>query len=91
MKAWKSIAAGHDRRFFLRFTPSFVSTGWFIASPGGLSSWFLPLELDAGHSGLELMTRWFLGVRRFQPIPVVDSTRCPATKPLRPWGHIVRI
>jgi hypothetical protein len=91
MNARKPMAARHDRGLFLRFTPSFALTGWVIMSPGGPSSWFRPLELDAGQSGLELMNRWFLGVRRFRPIPVVDSTKYPATKHLRPWGHVVRI
>ena len=91
MKAWKSIAARHDRGLLHRSTSSSSKSGWFIAWRGGLSSWFRSLKLAVGQSGLGLMNRWFLGAWRCQPIPVVDSTRYPATKHLRPWGHVVRI
>ncbi len=91
MKACKSIAARHDRGLFHRSTSSSSKSGWFIAWRGGLSSWFRSLELAVGQSGLGLMNRWVLGAWRYQPIPVVDSTRYPATKHLRPWGHVVRI
>jgi hypothetical protein len=91
MKACKSIAARHDRGLFHRFLSSSSQTGWFKAWRGGLSSWFQSPELAAGQSGLELMNRWFLGAWRCQPIPLVDCTRYPATKHLRPWGHVVRI
>lgn len=91
MNACNSIAARHDRGLFHRSISSSSKTGWFIAWRGGLSSWFQALELAAGRSGLELMNRWFLGAWRCQPIPLVDGTRYPATKHLRPWGHAVRI
>ena len=91
MKACNSIAARNDRGLLHRSTSGSSQTGWFNAWRGSLSSWFRPLELAVGQSGLELMNRWFLRAWRCQPIPVVDSTRYPATKHLRPWGHVVRI
>jgi hypothetical protein len=91
MKACNSIAARRDRGLFHRSISSSPKTGWFIAWRGGLSSWFRSLELAAGRSGLELMNRWFFRAWRCQPIPLADGTRCPATKHLRPWGHVVRI
>jgi len=91
MKACNSIAARHDRGWFHRPLASSSLTGWFNGWKGGLSSWFQSLELAAGQSGLDLMNRWILGAWRCQPIPLVDCTRYPATKHLRPWGHVVRI
>ena len=93
MKACNSIAARDDRGLLHRSTSGSSQTGWFNAWRGSLSSWLRPLELAVGQSGLELMNRWFLGAWRCQPIPVVDSTRYPATKQkhLRPWGQVVRI
>ncbi len=91
MKACNSIAARDDRGLLHRSTSGSSQTGWFNAWRGSLSSWFRPLELAVGQSGLELMNRWFLGAWRCQPIPVVDSMRYPATKHLRPWGQVVRI
>jgi len=91
MKACNSIAARNDRGLLHRSTSGSSQTGWFNAWRGSLSSWFRPLELAVGQSGLELMNRWFLRAWRCQPIPVVDSTRYPATKHLRPWGQVVRI
>ncbi len=91
MKACKSIGARHDRGLFHCWLASSSRTAWFRGWGGGLSSWFQALELAAGQSGLELMNRWLLGAWRCQPIPLVDCTRYPATKPLRAWGHVVRI
>jgi len=91
MKACKSIAARDDRGLLHRSTSSSSKTGWFIAWRGGLSSWFRSLEPAVGQSGLGLMNRWFLGAWRCQPIPVVNSTRYPATKHLRPWADVLRI
>ena len=91
MKACNSIAARDDRGLLHRSTSGSSQTGWFNAWRGSLSSWFRPLELAVGQSGLELTNRWFLRAWRCQPISVVDSTKYPATKHLRPWGHVIRI
>jgi hypothetical protein len=87
MKACKSIDTRHDRSLHRHSTSRFPKTGWLIGWRRGLSSWFRSLERELGQSGLELVNSWLLGTWRCQPIPVVDSTRYPATKHLRPRGH----
>ncbi len=91
MKPLSSIATRHDRGFTSSFTSISCKTGGLIGLPGGLAGWFRTLQQAAGRLCLELMNGWFVGYGRCQLIPVDDSTRYPATKHLRPWGHVVRI
>ena len=52
MKACNSIAARDDRGLLHRSTSGSSQTGWFNAWRGSVSSWFRPLELVVGQSGL---------------------------------------
>ena len=91
MKTYKSTAAHYDHGFPSLLHSNFVPTSDFIGWARSLASWFRLLELVTEQSGHQLMNCWSAQAWRCQPIPVVEFTRYPATKHLRPWGHVVRI
>jgi hypothetical protein len=87
----KSIIAPHDRRLEHGTTSKLSMTGWLSGGWGGMSTWFRVLGPGTASTASPRLGLWFLGFRRWQPIPVLVTTCSPARYPQPQRGKVVRI